>query len=487
MNGMQIALLAFGALLLLVIGIDIEEGLRGYRAWKRYEADTRRRGVPLTMKEMIPPRIPDSEDFARLPIFDAGFKAAARGERSPNPFSGFWFPEGSAAIWTERRLGLSDLVRQAPLDLKGWQAHFVAVGLLPVGGDDPTADVLQALDHYAGPLGKLHAGRVRQHCQLPVDWEAMFPDPEPYESISITAVHVYALRMNAHLAKGDSPAAYEDFSDSLHLGTATLAEPSFYIALTRLTNTERLLNAVWAGLAAHQWAEPELRKIEADLAALDWLKDYLHAIASERAEFNRDTDLWIADPQLMAFFFGRISMHHGPTDQEKLEWRFYPTGWIYQGKVHGNRYVDEFTARIDVDGRRWISSRPIPSSPRMGSSLTAELPNIVFFRIGSLEENETMYLWMTALTDEARLACALERFRLHRGRYPEKLSELTPDFLPSLPAQVVNGEPYIYRPTEDGSFILYSVGTDLHDDGGITGRKGPGWKQPDWVWRYPAK
>jgi hypothetical protein len=98
-----------------------------------------------------------------------------------------------------------------------------------------------------------------------------------------------------------------------------------------------------------------------------------------------------------------------------------------------------------------------------------------------------MYLWMTALTDEARLACALERFRLHRGRYPEKLSELTPDFLPSLPAQVVNGEPYIYRPTEDGSFILYSVGTDLHDDGGITGRKGPGWKQPDWVWRYPAK
>ena len=91
------------------------------------------------------------------------------------------------------------------------------------------------------------------------------------------------------------------------------------------------------------------------------------------------------------------------------------------------------------------------------------------------------------MTDLALVACALERFRLARGNYPKALAELAPEFLPGIPVEIVNGEPYRYRRTDDGSFVLYSVGTDLRDDGGVIDPKKKTSKQDDWVWRYPAK
>ena len=95
-----------------------------------------------------------------------------------------------------------------------------------------------------------------------------------------------------------------------------------------------------------------------------------------------------------------------------------------------------------------------------------------------------------ASVDLARVACALERYRLARGGYPEKLDALTPQFLTQLPHDVINGQPLKYRRTDDGRFVLYSVGWNETDDGGRVGLNSKGkhdWGKGDWVWRYPAK
>ena len=89
--------------------------------------------------------------------------------------------------------------------------------------------------------------------------------------------------------------------------------------------------------------------------------------------------------------------------------------------------------------------------------------------------------------DRARTACALERFRIAHGKYPETLDALTPQFIEKLPHDVINGQPYKYRRTDDGQFILYSVGWNEKDDGGVPGRNLFDLTQGDWVWDYPAK
>jgi hypothetical protein len=93
--------------------------------------------------------------------------------------------------------------------------------------------------------------------------------------------------------------------------------------------------------------------------------------------------------------------------------------------------------------------------------------------------------------DMARTACALERYHLAHSEYPEMLDALAPQFTEKIPHDVINGQPLHYRRTDDGNFLLYSVGWNETDDGGVvvlgtTGRL-VDLKKGDWVWRYPSK
>jgi hypothetical protein len=63
-------------------------------------------------------------------------------------------------------------------------------------------------------------------------------------------------------------------------------------------------------------------------------------------------------------------------------------------------------------------------------------------------------------------AVALERFRNRHGTYPKSLEALVGEFLKSPPVDFMDAQPLRYRLTDDGHFVLYSVGLDGIDDGG---------------------
>ena len=89
------------------------------------------------------------------------------------------------------------------------------------------------------------------------------------------------------------------------------------------------------------------------------------------------------------------------------------------------------------------------------------------------------------------MAIALERYRLAHGEFPESLDALAPQFMEKIPHDIINGQPLHYRRTSDGQFVLYSVGWNETDDGGVVGlTKGMARltrDKGDWVWRYPVK
>jgi type II secretory pathway pseudopilin PulG len=94
--------------------------------------------------------------------------------------------------------------------------------------------------------------------------------------------------------------------------------------------------------------------------------------------------------------------------------------------------------------------------------------------------------------DLAMVACALERYRLAQGQYPGELNALIPRFAAALPHDIINGQPLKYSRTDNGRFILYSVGWNEKDDGGVVAatRDNPqrqDTQQGDWVWQYPDK
>jgi hypothetical protein len=98
-----------------------------------------------------------------------------------------------------------------------------------------------------------------------------------------------------------------------------------------------------------------------------------------------------------------------------------------------------------------------------------------------LEPTLTSAARVQALVNEALVVTALERFRLARGVYPDRLEALAPAFITVLPPDPIGGQPFHYHHLPGGRFLLYSVGWDEKDDNGApVDAKGNG----DWVWGH---
>ena len=75
------------------------------------------------------------------------------------------------------------------------------------------------------------------------------------------------------------------------------------------------------------------------------------------------------------------------------------------------------------------------------------------------------------LLRSAQTACAVERFRLKHQRLPERLEDLVPEFLSSVPLDAVSGQPLKYRIRGKG-YVVYGVGDDGEDNGGTEKPRG---------------
>jgi len=109
-------------------------------------------------------------------------------------------------------------------------------------------------------------------------------------------------------------------------------------------------------------------------------------------------------------------------------------------------------------------SMPITKKPMtlMVSDLLATLLMPSLGRALTLQERAEMD------AELVRVAAALAVHRAERGRYPDELEALTPGLIEKVPTDVFSGKPLVYKPTAEGDgYVLYSVGENLTDDGGV--------------------
>jgi hypothetical protein len=180
--------------------------------------------------------------------------------------------------------------------------------------------------------------------------------------------------------------------------------------------------------------------------------------------------------------------------------RLFPTGWTYFEQLNYNQMLDEqMLAGYDSEAGI-VHPRAIDEGQQKVQDLLAVggwsriwnhrlfAGEMLPFTAGIIQK----FACAQTAVEEAGVACALERFHLARGKYPESLAGLMPQFIATIPRDVITGEPLKYRLTDDGQFILYSVGWNETDDGGqivmLKAGKTIDVTQGDWVWPpYPAK
>jgi hypothetical protein len=317
-----------------------------------------------------------------------------------------------------------------------------------------------------------------------------------------SSVTLLRLRALAELQNGQSEKALDDVKLMFRLTEAIRTEPVLISELVRIAMTAILFQPIYEGLAHHQWTEAQLVALDAELAKMDFLADYQFVMRGERAMNCKVTD-YIGEKDRFKRYgemTSEMSSDDAATTSKQVE-RFFkmaglavmPSGWFDQNKL--------FLARGE---QMWITDVVMPEAHLVSPQKFREA-NKTFSDIAKRPARPWNFMakeFLPALSgagrisareqisvDLARTAIALERYRLAHGEYPELLDALAPKFISEIPHDVIGGGPLKYRREADGQFVLYSIGWNERDDGGITviakGGSQPQFEEGDWVWRYP--
>jgi len=96
----------------------------------------------------------------------------------------------------------------------------------------------------------------------------------------------------------------------------------------------------------------------------------------------------------------------------------------------------------------------------------------IYLLMPALSRAATNAQEMRQRLNAALVITAAELYKRRTGAYPDTLNRLVPTFLPAVPLDRFDGQPLRYARSSDGRFKLWSVGSDLDDDGGAE----PSWR-----------
>lgn len=266
---------------------------------------------------------------------------------------------------------------------------------------------------------------------------------------------------------------------------------------------------MWDALQDSGWSEDQLRELQAEWEHLDLLSRLPDAEAVERVM------------NLVACEERRVGKVEGivPSFWERLKWpgnsrmdalkgwfetwnreRSYRRNGVFEDEIAiitcFNEREDELKnaigratfvsmkERISTTNQIWVRSS---SGSEIVTLINLNLPNQDWLT----SENHGLLGRLSNAESRRRIlvtALAVKRHAISKGRPPESLDKLVPDFLRAVPADYIDGLPLRYRSRADGGFLIYSVGLDCKDDGGD--QRAPQMDPPrpsrDIVWPFAA-
>ncbi|HWY32805.1 MAG TPA: hypothetical protein VNX46_18720 [Candidatus Acidoferrum sp.] len=486
-----------------------EEDWRGWHALKQYEQQGGARGVKFGLAEVVPPAVPDDQNFALTPIVSSSYASMLdKHGHELNPRDTNVVNRLYMRGWAEERLAPSPnsggWMDQKITDLKSWQDYYRALAAktnqfaIPPQPGSPAADVLLALGKYNADIEELRQASRLPASRFPLTYDRdepagiLLPHLAP---LKITTL-MLRLRACAELQNNQADQALADVKLMLYLNGAIRTEPFLITHLVRIAMLDISLQPIYEGLAAHLWSEAQLNALDSELARQDFLADYQTAMQGEL-----DFDVTEIEYMRRNRDFGALDYSEDgqlqPSSSE-IGLQLYPSGFFYQNELQLARMQLEYVLPV-VDMNKRILS---PATVRQNNeAITDELRQYSYngalarMALPAVFNSVKRFTRAQAHLDLARVAIALERFRLAHGEFPDSLDVLAPQFLDPIPHDVINGQPLHYRRTNDGQFVLYSVGWNETDDGGVVGhrkeKKGrdesPDMEEGDWVWEYPAK
>jgi hypothetical protein len=521
-SGWQIArwiLISIAVLATLVAILYAEEDWRGKRAWENYKHEWEAKGEKFDWQAFVPPSVPDDQNFFAAPIFTK----IKNDKITMTPYGKDGGPTSPKDLPSSKigYIGGSN-GRTTITDLEAWQTYYrnpanfhTVIEFVLTNGvmseetnhlnhatdeypiapqpQTPAKDVLFALSKFDSEVEELRQASQRPYANVPLNYEDGFNSATtllPILAELKRCTQLLQLRAVAELADGQNEKALDVMKLLLYLNNSLRNSPFLISHLVRIAIVAIDLQPIWEGLAEHKWSDDQLIVLDAELSKLDFLADYEFAMRGERAfalayfeELRRTRKLVSSD-----YNAGGTKVVYTTNNLALL-----PSAYFDQNELAFARMNQEWILPL-VDTNLQIVS---PSAKKRSDALVeAEKKHYSPYKVqavmmmSAFGASAAKTAAIQTSVNLARVAIALERYHLAHGEYPETLDALAPQFIETIPHDIIGGQPLHYRRTDDRRFLLYSIGWDETDDGGqIVFKKGGliDREKGDWVWQYPAK
>ena len=493
-------LIALASLATLIALLYAEEDWRGKRAWENYKREWEAKGEKFDWQAFVPPAVPNDQNFFTAPIFTNMLNGKIAMTPDGNDGGPDFHPDASQSGYAIYRMQITDL--------QAWQNYYrhrtntEKMGSFPIAPEPqtPAKDVLFALSKYDSAVEELRQASQRPYASVPLNYADGFDSAStllpPLAELK-RCTQLLRLRAVAELADGQNAKALDDEKLLLYLNNSLHDSPFLISHLVRIAIVSIGIQPIWEGLAEHKWSDEQLVVLDAELAKIDFLADYEFAMRGERA-------FAIAEFENQRHTREMISSTGGTNGPITNKLTLAPSAFFYQNELAFARMHQQWILPLVDTNSRIVSPEAMQ---RVDATVHAEMKHYSLYKaqalmvVPALDTAAKRFASAQASVDLARVACALERYRLAHGQYPETLDALAPQFIGNLPHDIINGQPLHYRRTDDppsqssgaasGKFILYSVGWNETDDGGqVAFAKGGvvvDREKGDWVWQYPTK
>jgi hypothetical protein len=505
----------------LIALLYAEEDWRGWHAWNQFKHGWEAKGEKFNFKDFIPPPVPDDQNFAMAPIWVESMKATL-GPKNSRQWFGDKYAEDGRTNFVDRLYmplvidyndwptnGGGSWQKARLTDLKPWQDYYrklaATTNFFPAvpQPQSPAQDVLLALSKYDPTIEELRQASLRPYSRFP-----KYNADEPFDVLlpQLAALkrceQILEVRTIAEVENNEGGKALGDIKLMLRLNDSIRSDPFLISHLVRIAMLQITLQPIYQALAEHKLSDAQLADLDLELGKLDFLADFEFSMRGERAGAIASIEHMRRTRKVE--FPDDSDDGSGPKNLSVPISHLLPDAFFYQNELAIARMQQEWILpMVDVENRI-VSPAIVHKYQADGAkefshySLYKVFAERSFPALKNAFQIKTAYLQSSL--DLARAAIALERYRLARGEYPESLDALAPQFIAKLPHDVINGQPLKYRRTSDpssqssdaasGQFVLYSVGWNERDDGGVVVFTKGGAvdnNQGDWVWRYPQK
>lgn len=469
-------------ILAILVPLGIHENRQAQRDWADFKTHWEAKGEIFDLEKLIPPEIPDEENFAATPIIAEIFTDPDNNRLASidiNELPGF----SEITISSENPNRILGGFKNKLTDYLKNPKDFPT--------DKKTAEIiLQLLKPLEPLLNELEQACQRSKARYPLDYSNPITADRPHLTALVNVSRPLLLRIRAHIILGNSDSARSDMQLLLHTAYTLENESSLISTLVASALINQALTAIWEGLRSHLFKPKDLILLEKLLHRINLKRSFVSAIRHERANnlsmlendptnyfelLDGDITYGYMDIKTLAKMFQLLGFGQTFVIRNKLNYcQFYQKHFLStKGEIN--------TEWLDLNTVSEIEKHPAALST---SSFFSNHPYTILLSGGSA----SVFITITERTaqtatriDLARIAIALELYRSKHGSYPATLSPLAPAYLDTTPRDLITGDPLHYHIKTDGTPIIYSVGLNKTDDGGQLKENH---SQGDWVWQY---